>query len=160
MLTEALIYEKNQKSNNYQHFSFFLKKTATVWSLTEVLIYKKNHKSKNSQHFFGKNSYGLMGIAVLSSSLVYHCDHISDTCHIIKMFYNDEAYLFMRQNLQWIDWHHGPPAVRQAQCSKKVEEPDIALAIELLNLHDTLANKHKAFCIVSCCIEHFKKISS
>ena len=58
----------------------------------------------------------------------------------------------MRQNTQWIDGLHGPPAVRQAQCSKKVEEPDIALAIELLNLHDNLANsianKPKAFCIV------------
>ena len=36
--------------------------------------------------------------------------------------------------------------------SKKVEEPDIALAIELLNLHgnlaNSIANKPKAFCIV------------
>ena len=66
----------------------------------------------------------------------------------------------MWQNLHWIDWHHGPPAVRQAQCSKKVEEQDIVLTIELLNRHDTqahsIANKLKAFCIVSCCIEQFR----
>ena len=33
-LTEALIYKKNHKSKNSQHFSFFLEKTATVrWDL-------------------------------------------------------------------------------------------------------------------------------
>ena len=46
-------------------------------------------------------------------------------------------------------------------CSKKVEEQDIVLAIELLSLHDTqahgIANKLKAFCIVNCCIENLNK---
>ena len=37
--------------------------------------------------------------------------------------------------------------MREAQCSKKVEEPDIALAIVLLKLHDaqahSIANKYE-----------------
>ena len=56
-----------------------------------------------------------------------------------------------------------PLQCERPECSKKVEEPDIALAIELLNLHDThahsIANKPKSFCIVSCYIEHFLKKS-